>query len=96
MPQCSFGVDNTSLVEFGSTNLRWRCLNNDPVVDSGSCKIIDSNNEPLKTVSALSGELSTFPGETTTYTLTCVNIDGTISIPQTVNILKPILKETKP
>lgn len=95
LPQCGFGVDSSSVATFSSTNLRWKCLYNDPAVDTGSCKIVDSNNVS-QTVNALSGSLQIFPAADTTYTLTCTNIDGPISIPQEVTIFKPGIKEVKP
>ena len=95
LPQCGFGVDSSSVATFSSTNLRWKCLYNDPTADTGSCKIVDSNNVS-QTVNALSGSLQIFPAADTTYTLTCTNIDGPISIPQSVSIFKPGIKEVRP
>lgn len=95
IPQCSFGVDSSSIAAFSSTNLKWKCLYNDPAVDIGSCKIVDLNNVS-QTVDALSGSLQVFPTADTTYTLTCTNVDGPISIPQEVTIFKPGIKEVKP
>lgn len=95
LPQCGFGVDSSSIANFSSTNLRWTCLNNDPSVDIGSCKIVDSNNVS-QTVSAVSGVLQVSPSADITYTLTCTNVDGPISIPQSVSIFIPGIKEVKP
>ena len=96
LPQCSFGVDSLDIVEFGLTNLRWKCLNNNPTTEAGKCEISDSISGTSKDVNPLSGMISASPRKETTYTLTCANIDGAISIPQTVNILKPGIKEVKP
>ncbi len=96
LPQCGFGVDTSSIAEFSSTNLRWKCINNDPGIDVGSCRITDSTGALSQAVDAVSGELSVSPTADTTYTLQCTNIDGPISIPQNISVFKPGIKEIKP
>ncbi|MBU6141933.1 hypothetical protein KGO95_02320 [Patescibacteria group bacterium] len=95
LPQCGFGSASSSVVTHGSTTLQWTCLYNDPVVDTGSCKLTDSQGN-TQTVNATNGSVTITPTATTTYTLSCTNVDGTISIPQTVSLFTPSIQEVKP
>lgn len=96
LPQCSFAVDNPNVAAYGTTNLRWKCIHNDPVIDNGGCAITDSSTGSIQTVDAKSGTWDVSPSTTTTYTLKCANIDGAISVPQNINIFEPGIKEVKP
>lgn len=96
LPQCSFAVDNPNVAAYGTTNLRWKCIHNDPAVDSGSCVLTDSSRNLTQTVDSRSGTMEVSPSTTTAYTLKCTNIDGEISVPQNINIFEPGIKEVKP
>ena len=96
LPSCGFGVTSSSVVKYGTTNLRWRCNYNDPVADRGTCNISDSLGTFSKTSDALSGSMAVKVSENNQYTLQCTNVDGTIAIPQSVSTFVPGVKEVKP
>ena len=96
LPQCNFAVVSSSVAQFGSTDLQWRCVYNDPTADSGECRITDDLRTVSKTVDSNQGLLTVSPSDDNQYILSCKNIDGKIFIPQSVTVLKPGLKEVKP
>lgn len=90
LPQCGFGAKETSVPKFGEATLVWQCNYNAPSADKGSCKI--DNTE----VSATGGTLSVPVTDSTTYVLSCANVDGTISIPTVIKVLQPGIQEVRP
>lgn len=96
LPQCGFGVKEKNVVEFGKATLAWNCNHNDPMADRGSCKIEDNVTGKKYNISSISGTLDVPMNVSSTFVLTCDNIDGSISIPSDVEVYKPGIKEVKP
>lgn len=96
LPQCGFGMKEKSVAKFGKVTLVWNCNYNDPSADKGSCRIEDSAAGKDYSVSAKSGTLEVAVTAATTFVLNCANVDGAISVPQSIEVLEPGIKEVKP
>lgn len=96
LPSCGFGVTSSSVAKYGAVELRWKCDYNDPTVDTGACKITDSLGTLSKAIDAKSGSMKIKVNENNQYALQCANVDGAISIPQSVKVLELGIKEVKP
>jgi len=91
-PECVFWADKTEVVKFGTTNLNWNCKYTDPVLDSGSCSI-----SGMGSISGATGLVKINLKEIgTAYTLSCSNMDGAVSIPISIKVLEPGIKEVRP
>lgn len=96
LPQCGFGIGNKEVAKFGATQLIWKCKYNDSVTDYGKCSVNNITAGKINSVLSTGGSLDVFPAEPTDYVLNCSNVDGSISLPASVNVLEPGIREVKP
>jgi energy-coupling factor transporter transmembrane protein EcfT len=87
LPVCSFSASPKQIVKPGKSLLSWECQYAD------SCQI---SNGATTTVSNTGGTLEVRPDKTTTYILTCNNLDGPINLTAEVRVLTPGLHEIPP
>ncbi len=87
VPQCSFTANPTTIIPPASSTLSWSCLYAD------SCSI----DQGIGSVNNVSGTKEVRPTKTTDYTLTCLGIDGSRSLPATITVgFIPWIREVIP
>lgn len=86
LSQCSLATNKSEIVFPGQATLSWNCQ------DANSCGISPS----VGSVNPLSGEATVKPTVSTTYILTCGNVDGQTSFSTSINVIKPKLEEVAP
>jgi len=96
LPECSFGVREKSVVQFGQTNLAWQCKYTEAADSSQGCVIENSKTGQKFTNLSGSGSLNVTVNETADYTLTCRNVDGSVPLQQKIEVFQPAVKEVKP
>ena len=96
LPECSFGVKEKSVVQFGKTNLAWQCKYTDVADNGQGCVIENSKTGQKFTNLSGAGNLDVTVSETADYTLTCRNVDGSVPLQQKIEVFQPAIKEVKP
>ena len=97
IPQCGFGVKERSIPKYGNGTLVWQCANNDSAQDKGRCELQNLRTGDSQLIDSKSGFFTVTNLETTTdYGLVCSNIDGTVTLQQTLRVFEPGRTEVKP
>lgn len=97
IPQCGFGVKERSTPKYGTGTLVWQCVNNDAIKDKGRCELQNLRTGDSQLVDPNSGSFTVTNVETTTdYGLVCSNVDGTVTLQQTLRVFEPSRTEVKP
>jgi len=86
LPQCSFTTNKSEIITPAKATLSWNCQ------DASSCGI----SPGVGSVNPQTGQTEVSPTASTTYILTCSNIDGEASFSVDVNVKKPKLEEVIP
>jgi hypothetical protein len=86
LPQCSFTTDKSEIIAPGQATLSWNCQ------DADSCAIALG----VGSVNPQTGQTKVSPTASTTYILTCSNIDGEASFSTNINVKIPKLEEVIP
>ncbi|OGI98989.1 hypothetical protein A3H53_01095 [Candidatus Nomurabacteria bacterium RIFCSPLOWO2_02_FULL_40_10] len=86
LSQCSFTTNKSEIITPAQATLSWSCQ------DANSCAI----SPGVGSVNPQTGQTTVAPTASTTYILTCSNIDGETSFSTNINVKKPKLEEVIP
>ena len=96
LPECHFGIKEKSIAKFSDAKFSWQCKYTAPVVDGGSCKVVNLSTGAEKGVASGDGSLVVPADKPATYVLSCSNIDGSVNLPQSFATFEPQVKEVRP
>lgn len=96
LPRCSFSSKEKSIAKFGKTTLFWQCQYTGLTDGGRGCIVQDINTGKETGVASGAGSLMVSPEVSTAYALSCSNIDGTINLPQFLEVFEPGIKEIRP